>query len=154
MHDITRADKVTQAKKPILHASCLSLPKNPFGVADDKDPARRLVWKERGYLFLTTNSSPERMAHTLCFNRKPVILIDVSVTRYASSHTPRKLRECQQPNTLVRTVELLVGLRRQKSSRASRISLHPLKVNELPYRDQIPFSANALWIDVHSLQSW
>ena len=154
MHDITRAVEVAQAKNPDLHASCLSLPKNTFGIADDKDPARRLAWKERGYLFLTTNSFPERMAHTLCFNRKPVVLIDVSVTRHASSHTPRELREYKQSNTFIRAVELLVSLRRQKSMRASRIPLHPLKVNELPYRDQIPISANALWIDVHSLQSW
>ena len=90
--------------------------------------------KEQGYLFLATSSFSERMAHTLCFNRKPVALIDVSVTRHASSHTPRELRECKQPNTLIRAVELLVDLRRQKSMRASRIPLHPRKVSELPYR--------------------
>ena len=110
-------------------------------------PAR----KERGYLFLATSSFPESMTDTLSLNRKPVVLIDVSVTRHAGSHTPRELREGKQSNTLSRTVELLVGLRGQKSMGASRIPLHPPKVNELPYRYQIPFSANALWIDVHGL---
>ena len=103
---------------------------------------------------LAAGHFPQSVIHTLCFNRKPVVLIDVSVTRHASSHTPRELCEGQQSNTLICAVELLVGLRGEKSMRASRIPLRPLKVNELPLRDQIPFSANTLWIDVHSLQSW
>jgi hypothetical protein len=58
-----------------------------------------------------------------------VVLIDVPVTRQASSHTPRELREGKQPNTLIRAVKLLVGLRRQKSGGPARIPLHPRNVN-------------------------
>ena len=75
---------------------------------------------EKDYLLpglQTVYVDPESMTHTLCLNRKPVVLIDVSVTRHASSHTPRELREGKQPNTLSHTVELLVSLRGQKSMR-------------------------------------
>ena len=99
---------------------------------------------------LAAGHFPQSLIHTIWFNSNPVAFFYVCPSRFTGSHIASEIRDSQQPCTRLRTVELLVDLRRRKSGGAPP-PLHGLTVNSLPQRHQIPFSANGVWIDVHSL---